>query len=125
MLTPKQKLFVAEYLKNPDASKAARAAGYSAKTAGSQGHDLLKKPEIAAAVAKRVEAVAMSADDVLLEMATVAKMSINPDTVSAKVAALAWLGKHHKLWSDAHVILVDDARERILKKLGAEEAAEA
>jgi phage terminase small subunit len=51
-LNARQARFVAEYLKDPNATKAAKAAGYSEKTAYSQGHDLLKKPEIAAAVAR-------------------------------------------------------------------------
>lgn len=45
-LNDKQRRFAAEYLKDQNATKAAIRAGYSKKTAGSQGHDLLKKPEI-------------------------------------------------------------------------------
>ncbi|MBK9446194.1 MAG: terminase small subunit [Betaproteobacteria bacterium] len=51
-LNPKQRQFIAEYLIDFNATQAAIRAGYSKKTAGSQGFDLLKKPEIAAAVAK-------------------------------------------------------------------------
>ena len=49
-LNPKQERFVAEYLVDLNATQAAIRAGYSAKTAGVQGFDLLKKPEIAAAI---------------------------------------------------------------------------
>lgn len=49
-LTPKQERFVNEYLKDLNATQAAIRAGYSPKTAGSIGHELLKKPEIAAHV---------------------------------------------------------------------------
>lgn len=49
-LNPKQRLFVKAYIAVRNATKAAEAAGYSKKTAGSQGHDLLKKPEIAEAI---------------------------------------------------------------------------
>lgn len=45
-LTPKQEKFCTEYMLTGDASKAARAAGYSAKTAGNIGYENLKKPEI-------------------------------------------------------------------------------
>lgn len=50
-LNPKQLRFVEEYLVDLNATQAAIRAGYSAKTAGSQGFDLLKKPEIQAALA--------------------------------------------------------------------------
>ena len=49
-LNPKQERFVAEYLVDLNATQAAIRAGYSPKTAGVQGFDLLKKPEIAAAI---------------------------------------------------------------------------
>lgn len=55
-LNPKQALFVKEYLVDKNATRAAKSAGYSAKTAGSQGHDLLKNPEIAAEIEKGVNA---------------------------------------------------------------------
>ena len=46
MLNHKQQLFMLEYQKCLNATKAAKAAGYSPKTAGSIGFELLKKPEI-------------------------------------------------------------------------------
>lgn len=45
-LNPKQEAFVREYLIDFNATEAAKRAGYSAKTAYSTGHELLKKPEI-------------------------------------------------------------------------------
>jgi phage terminase small subunit len=45
MLNEKQKRFYEEYLVDFNATKAAQRAGYSKKTAYSQAHDLLKKPE--------------------------------------------------------------------------------
>jgi phage terminase small subunit len=55
-LNPKQARFVAEYLKDLNATQAAIRAGYSKKTAGSQAHDLLKKPEISLLVAQGQQA---------------------------------------------------------------------
>jgi phage terminase small subunit len=49
-LTPKQQRFVQEYLVDGNATRAATAAGYSAKTAYSQGQRLLKNVEISAAL---------------------------------------------------------------------------
>ncbi|TIN82237.1 terminase small subunit [Mesorhizobium sp.] len=49
-MTPKQEQFVREYLIDLNATQAAIRAGYSAKTAYSQGERLLKNDEIAAAI---------------------------------------------------------------------------
>lgn len=54
-LSPKQRLFVAEYIKDLNATQAAIRAGYSAKTAASVGHENLRKPDIAKAVSKAME----------------------------------------------------------------------
>ena len=50
-LTPKQERFVAEYLIDLNATRAALVAGYSEKTARSTGAENLTKPDIVAAVA--------------------------------------------------------------------------
>lgn len=74
-LNEKQRLFVAEYLVDLNATQAAIRAGYSRKTAGRTGHENLKKPEIAAAIARafdsRIERTEVSADRVLLEYARI------------------------------------------------------
>lgn len=57
-LSPQQERFVQEYLTCLNASKAAVRAGYSPKTAGRQGWDLLKHPEIARAVESARQRVA-------------------------------------------------------------------
>lgn len=46
-LNARQRQFVAAYISCKNATRSAIAAGYSRDTAGSQGHDLLKHPEIA------------------------------------------------------------------------------
>lgn len=68
-LNDKQNAFCREYVVDFNATQAAIRAGYSPKTAGSIGHDLLKKAEIQAQVqelraasAKRLD---IEADDVL------------------------------------------------------------
>lgn len=72
----KQKKFAKEYLVDLNATKAAIRAGYSEKSAYSQGHDLLKKPEIQDLIQKgREEAekrTEVSLDRVIEEMAKVA-----------------------------------------------------
>lgn len=54
-LTPKQQMFVKEYLIDLNATQAAIRAGYSEKTAGQQGERLLKNVEIADAVQKQMD----------------------------------------------------------------------
>ncbi len=45
-LTPRQRRFVAEYLKRPSGAKAARAAGYSPNRDRQQAYDNLRKAKI-------------------------------------------------------------------------------
>lgn len=79
-LTPKQERFVAEYLIDLNATQAAIRAGYSAKTAGSVGHENLTKPEIAAAIQEamqsRAQRTQITADRVLLELGRLAFFDI-------------------------------------------------
>lgn len=52
-LNVRQQKFVDAYFVSGNATQSAKDAGYSEKTAYSQGHDLLKRPEIKAALAER------------------------------------------------------------------------
>lgn len=54
-LTPKQRIFIAEYMIDLNATQAAIRAGYSEDTAGSIGQENLKKPAILEAIEKRME----------------------------------------------------------------------
>lgn len=88
MLNDKQKRFCEEYIVDLNATQAAIRAGYSKKTAGSQAHDLLKKPEIQTLIQQlndeRSERTGITADIVLKELAKLAtsdirKIMSNPD----------------------------------------------
>lgn len=74
-LTPKQRKFVDAYLLEPNATKAAISAGYSAKTARAAGSRLLTDVDIRAALEaaneKRAAAVGISAQRVLAEIAKI------------------------------------------------------
>jgi len=72
----KQKVFVNEYLQSFNATDAAKKAGYSEKTAYSIGQENLKKPEIAAEIQRRLEALTMSADEVLVRLTEQARGSM-------------------------------------------------
>lgn len=83
-LNERQARFVHEYVLHLNATKAAKLAGYSEATAYSQGHDLLRKPEIAAAVAQarkeRFDRLKMDADEVMAELAAVARGNVEDFT---------------------------------------------
>jgi phage terminase small subunit len=75
-ITAKKQRFVDEYLVDLNATQAAIRAGYSAKTAHSQGPRLLDDVEVAkligVAMAKRAEATKITAERVLQELGRVA-----------------------------------------------------
>ncbi len=96
-LTTKQRLFVEAYLANPNATAAAISAGYSKKTAKSQGQRLLTKVDIAKCVEKRVEQAVITADEVLKDVKDIAK-SAKRD--ADRLKAYEMLGKHLTLWTD-------------------------
>ncbi len=79
-LTPKQSRFVAEYLIDSNATQAAIRAGYSQKTASSQGERLLRNVEIAAAVGvkqdQQLAKLEITAERVLQELARIAFVDV-------------------------------------------------
>lgn len=87
-LSAKQALFVDEYLIDFNATQAAIRAGYSKKTAAKIGFENLQKPEIQAAIAKRLkdrsERTQITQDRVLEELARVGfsdiRRSFSPTT---------------------------------------------
>jgi hypothetical protein len=76
--TAKQQRFVEEYTVDFNATQAAIRAGYSERTAYSQGQRLLKDVEIDAAIQQRITALQMSADEAAIRMADAARFDIGP-----------------------------------------------
>ena len=90
-LTPKQYLFVQEYLIDLNASQAAIRAGYSVKNAEFQAHCLLKNPKVKQAIKlamyEREQRTKVTQDRVIQELAKIA--FINPtDVVNSYDASL-------------------------------------
>ena len=75
-MTDKQRLFVAEYLVDRNATKAAIRAGYSPKTAYSIGSENLTKPEIKEAIQEKLdhieEELGITRDRILREYRNIA-----------------------------------------------------
>jgi phage terminase small subunit len=72
----KQRAFIEEYLQDFNATQAAIRAGYSEKTARSQGQRLLTKVDISKEIETRVKEKAMSADEALLELGDIARLDV-------------------------------------------------
>lgn len=77
-LSAKQQAFIEHYLTHWNATQAALAAGYSAKSARSIGAENLTKPDIQVAIQARLTELKMSADEVLARLTAHARGSIAP-----------------------------------------------
>lgn len=107
-LTPKQKKFIDEYLKDLNATQAAIRAGYSEKTAYSIGQENLKKPEIKKFIelsqsesSSRSMTTVDTIDEMHKEAYKVAKEIGQPSAMTAAAANLAKL----------HGLIVDKVQE--------------
>lgn len=98
-LTTKQKLFVENYLINPNATEAARKAGYKGNdvTLASVGAENLRKPQIAELLNERVEDAIITANEVLTGIKNIA---ISGEREADQLKAYELLGKHLKLFTD-------------------------
>lgn len=122
-LNRKQTLFVDYYLQSFNASDAARKAGYSEKTAYSIGHELLRKPDISAAIQAKLQEVHMSADEALKLTADIARgdiaqlmdvssMGFNLDMSKAKELGLTGLIKKVKQRVITHIAKSESDEDR-------------
>ena len=103
-LTPKQQMFVAEYLIDLNGTQAAIRAGYSAKTAYSIAEEILRKPEIVDAIQagmdRRAKKINLTGEDILANIARLAQKAEDMDDTSNALRANELLGKHLKLFTD-------------------------
>ena len=117
-----QELFCHEYIKDQNATQAAIRAGYSEKTAYSQGQRLLKKVEAAALIAEltkeKCNTVKVDAAWVLIEAVDLYKeCRIEGDRASAN-KSLDTIGKHVevKAWDKSVTIEAGESLELILEE---------
>ena len=89
MLTPKQKLFIKEYLIDQNAAAAARRAGYSVKSADKIGHQLLENTRVSEQVKteldKRMDKLEVSSENIIQEMAKIAFLKSQISSKSTKI----------------------------------------
>lgn len=105
-LTTQQRRFVAEYLKDGNATQAAIRAGYSKKSAEQIGYQLLQKTSVAQAIAQQQKASIArtlgSADEVLAQMWQLATFDANQLSQYRRGACrYCWGFGHHYQWRDA------------------------
>lgn len=103
-LSPKQAAFVAEYLIDLNATKAALRAGYSEKTAGKIGSQLLVKTRVREAIekvqAKRAEKLERTAQDVLHDIQGVTKTARETGDLKTALKGLELEGRHLGMFRD-------------------------
>jgi len=122
-LTAQQRIFVAEYLKDRNATQAAIRAGYSAKTAEQIGYQLLQKTSVAAAIEKQQKAslkrTLASADEVLAQMWQLATFDANDLSQYRRGACRYCHGfGHNYQWRD--MVEFEEQRLKAIDKKGKE-----
>ncbi len=117
-LSPKVKRFIAEYLKDQNATAAAERAGYSDPNYGRQ---LLAIPNVAQAIAQQqkasIERTLGSADEILAQMWQLATFDANQLSQYRRGACrYCWGFGHHYQWRDA--VEFDEALAKVEGKEG-------
>ena len=102
-LTPRQTIFVDEYLKKFNATDAARRAGFSD---GSYGRTLVHLPEIQHAIVKRQELAqlrtSITVETVINELAVLHAKCVESGDNSTAARCLELLGKHVGAFQAGH-----------------------
>jgi phage terminase small subunit len=126
-VTPKQRAFVLEYIKDFNATQAALRAGYSPKTARFIGAENLTKPNISSEIDKEFEKRAMSATEVISRMTDIARGSGDDylhiddygyagiDLHKMKEAGKLHLIKKYKVGRDGTTIELYDAQAALVQ----------
>jgi phage terminase small subunit len=118
-LTKRKILFVAEYLADPkaNATQAAIRAGFSAARAKVTGSELLKDPEVKAAIEhkrnKRLEKLEIDADMVLTDILATRDRCIEAGSgnwqTQGRLRCNELLGRHLKMFTDKVEFTADEA----------------
>lgn len=120
-LTPKQDRFIQEYLKDLNATQAAIRAGYSEKTASEVGYENLRKPQIAAEIAKRQDAIGheneITVEWILGEMKSTYFEAKREGEYSAANKSLEMLGKYKGMFTEKLEVKGTMTLEQMLERL--------
>lgn len=103
-LSPKQEMFCREYLVDLNATQAAIRAGYSPKTAKSQGQRLLTNVDVQQAIQhgkqERADKVAVTAQDVLKGVIEVTLQAREEGDLKTALKGYELQGKHIGMWTE-------------------------
>jgi phage terminase small subunit len=110
-LTKKQEFFVAEYMTDFNATRAAIAAGYSEKGAEQTASQLLRNPKVAEEIAK-------------LSEKRLKKLDLSAEMIVAELKKLAFYDPIHLFEDDGSVKRIKDIPEAMRKALTSFEVAE-
>lgn len=117
-LSPKERRFVAEYLKDQNGNKAAIRAGYSERSARTIAARLLAKDNIAAAVTRRIEKVEEKSELTALRVRSIVLQLLTFDPRDA-FNADGTTKKIHEMPDDVAMAIAgiesDDASGRVTK----------
>jgi phage terminase small subunit len=113
-LTPKERLFCREYIKDYNASRAMVAGGYASKNANVDGYKMLAKPHIQDYIEKmkreREEVVGVDAAWVLKEAEKMYKKCAAKEDDRTAHSFLKLVGDHTHVGAFSKNVRVDDAR---------------
>jgi phage terminase small subunit len=119
-MNARRERFVTEYVRSGNASAAARDSGYTHNRSDQAGYELLRNPEVNAAIEierkRALDSVRASASWIVTKAADIAESEDAPH--SARVQALSLLAKRHPEFRDAAAI---DARTLNLSGLSQEQ----
>lgn len=118
-LTDKQRRFVEEYCVDYNATAAAKRAGYSKNSASEIGFENLRKPQIANAIKKRMEELAMSAEEAVKRLADWGRGTAHPFLqVNEKTGELHIDLSSEKAQQNLHLIKKLKQHDTIVQKGG-------
>lgn len=103
-LTAKERMFVAEYLKDMNGAAAARRAGYAEKHSKQTAHDLLQREPVRRAVLEAIEQqkerTLVTADETLLSIQRNALKAEAVQEFASAIRGFELIGKRYKLFTD-------------------------
>lgn len=114
-LTKKQQAFVDEYIKDKNATRAAKAAGYSEKNADKIGSELLGKTRVSQAIREKLGEVAQeckrTATDWLNDVLTIKQQAIQDGNLKDALKALDMEGKYLGIYTEKNETVLSGGLE--------------
>jgi len=104
-LKPRYRVFVLSFVRTWNATQAADDAGYSTRTARTQGYRLLKNDDIQAAISEVLASNTMSTEEIL---ARIGQEAIHAARAMDRLKALDMLGKAKGMFIHRHVVEYED-----------------